>query len=241
MKRLLSLILAVGVAALGYGMLAAQSDTGRGSKSKKAVAEDEFAEDEGGEEAPPEEQAPAKKKAGKPARGEDEAPAEANETEMVKNYLKGRLSQLKRNHIEQEAFGKKFNSDWQEFWKGLYDKRRDFEIRIAKQRLNHFELLSSLSPSAHSTAIRDYEQQQNNLIKAFEQEQQDALKKFFVGVDANIKKFSADQEKQRQEFLNQTLASWDKQKKVGKNKNDKDREEKDERGRSKKKDRYQYD
>lgn len=235
MKRLLSLILAVGVAALGYGMLAAQSDSGR-SKAKKAPAEDEFADEEGaGEagEAPPEEQAPTKKK-GKPAKGEDEAPADANETEMVKNYLKGRLSQLKRSHTEQEAFGKKFNSDWQDFWKALYDKRRDFEIRMAKQRLNHFEVLSSFSAdnkSARDRAIANYEVTQNNLIKAFEDEQQESLKKFFSKVDADVKKFGAEQEKQRQEFLNQTLASWDKQKKVGKGGKD----EKDEKGKSKKK------
>ena len=220
MKKLLFMLLALGIAAAVTGLISAQSDSNRGPKDEEAPASNEAQSGDSAAQ-PPEDEAPApaKKKPAKAAKEAEDASGEvappgSSDKDMVTNYYKGRVGQLRRFYVEQETFGKKFTFNWEEFWKKLFDKRQNFEKNMAKLRLNHFDLLKSLSAASQDQATLDFERQQTNLTRAFEQEQKDDMGRFFYQVDVKLKQFSADQEKQRAEFIDQFLSSWDKQKKV---------------------------
>jgi hypothetical protein len=211
MKKILSMLFALGILSTVYVLLSAQPDPVSDFTPKKEAAAQEAPLDESAEQ-PAEEAtpAPAKKKPAKAAKKAEEGPAEAApsesaETDTVTNNFKGRIGQLKRFHAEQETFGKKFALDWDEFWKKLFDRCQNFEKNMAKQRLNHFELLHSLSKANQAQATADFERQQGNLTKAFEQEQREDIDKFFAQLDSRLKRFSAEQDKQRLEFLSQSL------------------------------------
>ncbi len=223
MSNPLAYLLILSLALLGPGAALAQPSYSRGVKpSKKEAPKEEASEDTGSadEESASEDEEPAKKPAKKKSRGEDEdedaKPLKgrgSSDPQGIKAYLDGRLGQIKRSFVEQESFGKKLSGDWQQFWGKIYEERKVFEIRMARQRINLFESLSSLDSRSHGETIGDYERLQANQIKAFEQGQKDKMSKFFTEVDSNMKRFENDQERLRTELLAQSVSSWESQKK----------------------------
>ena len=216
-------LLIFGLAAFGPGAALAQPGYSRSAKpSKKEAPKEEASEDPGytDEESTSEDEEPAKKPAKKKSKGQDEdeeaKPLKgrgSSDPQGIKSYLDGRLGQIKRSYVEQESFGKKLSGDWQQFWGKIYEERKVFELRMARQRINLFESLSSLDSRSHGETIGDYERLQANQIKAFEQGQKDKMSKFFTEVDSNMKRFENEQERLRSELLAQSVSSWESQKK----------------------------
>jgi hypothetical protein len=168
--------------------------------SKKKAPEEEPAE-----EPQPEKKRPARKRAAKPtAMGNDKAAIEA--------YLQSRLGQLQKAHRSQETFGRKLNTTWEAFWGKVFKERKLFEVRIARQRLDLFESLGSLDNASHGATIADYERLQSNQMKAFEDSQRQKMAEFFNQMLEEVREYSVDQERARQDFLAQALDAWQQQK-----------------------------
>jgi hypothetical protein len=205
MKKLLALAMSLGLAVFCAGLSFSQSAASKGKKPAAVTGEDQedFVEEESPEE---------------PEAGADEAPKagpkESGNVGKMKSYLNNRLNQYKHLYEEQRTFGKKMNSDWQEFWKKIFDERNIFEVRMAKQRLNVLDSLGSLSQAAHSQTISDFERLESNQIKSFETSQKDAISSFVNKFESDLKMFFADQERQRSEFVSMSLSSWDALKKA---------------------------
>lgn len=219
-------LLILGLASFGPGTASAQPGYSRSARnSKKEAPKEEVSEEPGSadEEPASEDEEPAKKPAKKESKKskvqdeeEDAKPLKgraSSDPQGIKAYLDGRLGQIKRSFVEQESFGKKLSGDWQDFWGKIYEERKVFEIRMARQRINLFESLSSLDSRNHGETIGDYERLQANQIKAFEQGQKDKMSRFFMEIESNMKRFENEQERLRSELLAQSVSSWESQKK----------------------------
>ncbi|MFA6092564.1 MAG: hypothetical protein WCU88_03775 [Elusimicrobiota bacterium] len=154
-----------------------------------------------------------------PEQPKEELPArepefrENGEASRMKGYLEARLDELKRVYSEQEAFGRRNSEEWQAFWSKMNKERRLFELRMARQRLNLLESLSSLEPGAHKQTLADFERMQGNQLKSFEEAQKGAYLDFFRGTEKSVHEFGVEQERQRAAFLKEMSASWERQKK----------------------------
>lgn len=137
----------------------------------------------------------------------------ANRKEAIEAYLKGRMEKLEKVYTVQQDFGRRFGEAWESFWSKVFEERKLFEVRIARQRHNLFESLASLEPAAHAQAIADFDKLQNNLIKSFEDAQKARMAEFFAKANADFKQFAAEQEKQRAAFTTEALQSWQAQRK----------------------------
>lgn len=132
--------------------------------------------------------------------------------QAIEVYLKGRLNKLMKTYQAQGAFGRRLNGAWDAYWKKVYEDRNRFEVRVARNRLDLFESLGSLDAGAHGSAIADYERLQTNLWRSFEDKQKEEMAAFFNKVLSDVKEFSVEQEKRRQEFMTEATDSWQAQK-----------------------------
>lgn len=206
-RRFAVLILALAVVA--PEILFAQPGYMRGAGSKKKEPVEAYEEEP---EAKKEKPAP---KARKSASKDDKEAVAGTTKESIEAYLQKRLERLKGVHDNQESFGKGFGSAWKKFWSDLFEERKLFEVRMARQRLNLFESLSSLSPSYHAGTISDFERLQSNQIKSFEDAQKAKMDEYFAKQLSDIKTFAMEQESIRLEFMNSAIKSWQAQKSGG--------------------------
>jgi hypothetical protein len=148
----------------------------------------------------------------KPAKGEPaeqfKAPAgqgipqdAAGDARSINAYLTARLKQLQDSHRGQEAFGKKSAAAWADFWRQIYNDRKDFDIKMARQRLNHFQILDSLDPADRRQATADFEKTQAGLKRSFEVYQRRKLQEFFDQLATDVRNFSAEQGKWFEQFM----------------------------------------
>lgn len=197
---------AILLAILGLAVVApdwAWSQPGYMRRGPKPAA-DSAAEDEK-EEKPkaekPKRPARRKVKNGEPVpSGTDKASIEA--------YLQSRLKELKGTHKDRGVFGGKMKVGWDKFWDQLHEDRKQFEINMARQRLNLFDTLSSLDPTKHAATIRHFEQLQDTQIKGFEDDVKGRMDGYFKQLGADLREFALKQEKERMEFQSQAEAAW---------------------------------
>jgi hypothetical protein len=143
--------------------------------------------------------------------GRKSGPAGADK-QAIEGYLQGRLNKLQRMYGAQQAQGKRMSAAWDKYWSKLYDDRKRFEVRVARNRLDLFESLGSLNPAAHNSAIADYERLQTNLWRSFEDKQKEDMAQFFAKMLDDLKAFSSDQERARQDFMTEASDAWQAQK-----------------------------
>ncbi|MFA6028512.1 MAG: hypothetical protein WC969_01530 [Elusimicrobiota bacterium] len=140
---------------------------------------------------------------------------ESAEGRMVKAYVENRVVELKRSAAEQDAYGRKLGDDWAAFWAKMNRERRQFELSIARQRLNLFETLATLEPSSYAQTLAKYESYQSQQIFAFDKAQKQALETFFSGMHADLRQFGSDQQKQHELAIKGLKSSWETMKKGG--------------------------
>lgn len=210
MKSRLIFLCIAGLAALAPLALLAQPEympRFKAPKQAEAVEEEEAEE----EEAPApkaKKKKDAKMKKGRP----EEAAPSGTDTKSINAYLMGRLKELQESHAAQETFGRKFNSAWMDFWQGIFNERKDFDIKMARQRLNHFQTLSSLDAAYRRQATSDFEKLQSGLTRSFENSQRKKLDEFFSGALGDIKTFGSEQDKWLLQFMAESDAAWKAQK-----------------------------
>lgn len=206
-----SLILALTSGALAQpGYMRSGAGSGTSQPQKKQAKEVETQAEEpaadGEEEAPQ----PAPKRKKKAAKDKDDA--YGNDKKSIEAYLQSRLAQLQKSYRAQESFGKRTAGAWSSHWSRVYEERKVFEVRMARQRLNIFESLASLDTAAHSQTIADFERMQANVLKSFEDSQKQKMADFFNQMMADLKQFSTEQEATRAEFMADAHAAWQSQK-----------------------------
>lgn len=132
--------------------------------------------------------------------------------ESIENYLQARLKAIKKVYRAQGNFGRRMKSSWDNFWNKVYEDRKLFEVRLARQRLNLFESLASLDRSSHPAALTDFDKLQNTQTKAFENDLRKKMAQYFSQLNTDLRDYSAKQEKDRQEFVTQANQAWKVQK-----------------------------
>lgn len=132
--------------------------------------------------------------------------------ESIENYLQARLKAIKKVYRAQGNFGRRMKSSWDNFWNKVYEDRKLFEVRLARQRLNLFESLASLDRSSHPAALTDFDKLQNTQTKAFENDLRKKMAQYFSQLNTDLRDYSAKQEKDRQEFVTQANQAWKAQK-----------------------------
>lgn len=153
----------------------------------------------------------SKRKKGKKA--EEEAKiVVGTDKESIEAYLQQRLGEAKKMHREQDKWGRGMTTAWANFWTQMYEDRKAFEIRIARQRLNLFESLDSLDPAFHSQTIADFERLQSNIIKSFESQQHQKMQDYFAVLFSDLKNFQGQQETMREQLASDAMAAWKAQK-----------------------------
>ena len=135
-----------------------------------------------------------------------------SDKESIEAYLQSRLGEAKKNHKSQDKWGRGLTGAWSKFWTQMYDDRRKFEIRIARQRLNLFESLDSLDSSFHGQTISDFERLQTNIIKSFEAQQSQKMKDYFAVLLADLRSFQSEQEAGRVRLGREAAEAWRAQK-----------------------------
>lgn len=186
-KRFLSFMSLALVASLGVASLLRSQETA-----------DPAADAEAEEEATP----PPTKAGKKPGHmGKDKA--------GIESYLKHRLSTIKSFHKQRGDFAAKDVKEWNTFWDKVKEERNLFEVRIARQRLDLFDSLSSLNPKEHATTISDFERLQTNQIRAFENDQKQKMQDYFAAREKRWREYYSAQEKDRASFAAEVNASWD--------------------------------
>ncbi|MBI4348664.1 MAG: hypothetical protein HY553_17635 [Elusimicrobia bacterium] len=127
----------------------------------------------------------------------------------IESYLKHRLATIKALHKQRVDFAARDVKEWNAYWDKVKEERNLFEVRIARQRLDLFDSLSSLNPKEHSTTISDFERLQTNQIRAFENDQKQKMQDFFASRDKRWREYYSAQEKDRASFAAEVNASWD--------------------------------
>ena len=192
------LILALAAAASTHAF--AQGALRGPGKSKAAAEDDTVVEDEAPSE---EEEAPKPKpKKRKDGRG------------MVEEFLRERLTVAQKNHHEQKTFGTKVSDRWDKFFTELFEDRKRFETSIARQRLQLFETLSSVSAGYREQTVQDFEKMQGTMLKSFESSQKAKMDEFFTGLMSDYKGYFGDQDKKRAELVASSAEAWKDQRVV---------------------------
>lgn len=142
---------------------------------------------------------------------EKDVPKAGADKESIEAYLKSRLDLLEQFHKDQESFGRRMGNAWKQFWKQVYEDRKLFEVRLARQRLNLFESLASLDPASHRQTVADFDRLQATQFKSFETELKARMDHYFNQLAADLKDYAAKQEKQRAAFLVEAEEAWKKQ------------------------------
>lgn len=127
-------------------------------------------------------------------------------------YLRGRRLRIQRVHKARMDFMDREFEAWTKIWGKVREDRSRFEVRIARQRTDISESLSSLDSRDRQTALADFEKLQAGVINAFETQQKQKMQNFFSQKEARWKEFVLEQEKERAAFLEDAQASWKIQK-----------------------------
>ncbi len=135
-----------------------------------------------------------------------------SDKESIEAYLQQRLAKAKKSHKNQDKWGRGMTGAWAKFWSQMYDDRKSFEIRIARQRLNLFESLDSLEVAFHGQTISDFERLQSNIIKSFEAQQAQKMKDYFAVLFTDLKSFQDEQEAGRLQMGQEAMDAWRAQK-----------------------------
>lgn len=139
-----------------------------------------------------------------------------SDKESIEAYLQRRLSDSKKLNRDQEQWGRGMAAAWGKFWTQMYEDRKSFEIRIARQRLNLFESLDSLDPAFHGQTISDFERLQGNIMKSFESQQQTKMRDYFSVLFSDLKSFQSEQEAARVRMGQEAMDAWSAQKESSK-------------------------
>lgn len=129
----------------------------------------------------------------------------------IERHLQARVKMLKRYHQEQVMHGKRAHREWVKFWDTMYADRKLFDVRIARQRLNLFESLASLDPASHKQIIVDFERLQATQVESFEANLQQRMNDYLAQRIEDLKEFTAEQERKREEFNRNFMGSWQDQ------------------------------
>lgn len=186
------------IAALGWGLYIAEAGA-QGTQGDETT-------EPAAPAAKPKPAAPPRKKAAKSA---DEVNlGDGVDKKRFESYLKERLQKVNEHHKARMNFFAKETETWNLFFNRVRDERRLFEIRITRQTLDLFESLASLDPRDHPLAVGDFERMHQTVVKAFETQQREKMTEFFFARDTRWKDFSAEQERERGEFLAEAQAGW---------------------------------
>jgi len=142
---------------------------------------------------------------------EDALPA-GGDSKSINAYLMGRLKELQESHVEQENFGRALNKAWTDFWQQAFSDRKDFDIKMARQRLNHFQTLASVDQDYRRQATSDFEKLQAGLTKSFEASQRKKLEQFVNQLLGEMKSFGLQQDKWLLQFMAESDVAWKAQK-----------------------------
>ena len=207
--------------ALAFSILApassfAQAGSRRGGYSRDSSASSRPAEREESKDedkkADKKEKKSSRRKNDKSAPPKEAAPVLGTDKESIEAYLQQRLGEAKKAHREQDKWGRGLTTAWASFWSQMYEDRKSFEIRIARQRLNLFESLDSLDPTFHSQTIADFERLQTNIIKSFESQQHQKMQDYFAVLFSDLKAFQGQQQTLREQLAADAMAAWKAQK-----------------------------
>lgn len=130
----------------------------------------------------------------------------------IEIHLQSRIKRLKKFHKGHMLFGRRMNASWVKFWDKIYDDRKLFDVRMARQRLNLFESLASLEPSAHRNTITDFERLQTTQVKSFESNLKKKMSEYLSQLADDLKDFTAEEEEKRKIFNRDLMDSWQSQK-----------------------------
>jgi hypothetical protein len=158
---------------------------------------------------------PAKKRRRKRKRKDVDhgAPAKSGtDKASIESYLQTRLKELKKTNRSQGVFGRRMKIGWDKFWTQVYEDRKQFEIRMAKQRLNLFESLASLDNSFHARTIADFERLQDTQVKSFESNLKAKMADYTTTISNDLRTYGVEQEQARAEFMTAAMEAWSNQK-----------------------------
>ncbi|MFA5138804.1 MAG: hypothetical protein WC728_06170 [Elusimicrobiota bacterium] len=130
----------------------------------------------------------------------------------INAYLKVRLKQLEDSHRAQEIFGRRMSKAWDDFWTRCYNSRKDFDVSIARNRLNHMQTLATLDPEYHKQMTSKFEDLQSVQLQSFEKSQKKDLAEFFTQLQNDVKAFQAEQDKWLTSFMTEATQAWLEQK-----------------------------
>lgn len=130
----------------------------------------------------------------------------------IEVHLQSRIKRLKKFHKGHMLFGRRMSASWVKFWDKIYDDRKLFDVRMARQRLNLFESLASLDPSAHRNTITDFERLQTTQVKFFESNLKKKMSEYLSQLADDLKDFTAEEEEKRKIFNRDLMDSWQSQK-----------------------------
>jgi hypothetical protein len=213
MNRYRLLILAIAAAFLVPELAFAQAGSRGGYSRNRAPVDDyERAEKPKKEKKKKKKRSKRRKKSKESEEEEQPEMVVGSDKESIEAYLQRRLGQAKKGHREQDKWGRGMTSAWSKFWTQMYEDRKSFEIRIARQRLNLFESLDSLDETFHSQTIADFERLQSNIIKSFESQQQQKMSDYFSVLYSDLKAFQSQQDALRQQMAEEAMAAWKAQK-----------------------------
>ncbi|MFH2204628.1 MAG: hypothetical protein ABIJ96_16055 [Elusimicrobiota bacterium] len=130
----------------------------------------------------------------------------------IEAHLQARIKTLQKFHRGQDLYGKRMSASWVKFWDKVYEDRKLFDVRMARQRLNLFESLASLDSVSHDETISDFERLQTTQIRAFELELKKQMHDYLTQMLDDLRGFTIEQEKVRDQFNRDLMESWRSQK-----------------------------
>jgi len=130
----------------------------------------------------------------------------------IEAHLAARIKLLQKFHRGQTLFGQRMSASWIKFWGKVYEDRKQFDAHMARQRLNLFATLTSLDQTSHGATVEDFERLQTGQIKSFEAKLRRRMDAFLGQFMNDLRDFSVDQEKKREQFNRDLMDSWRTQK-----------------------------
>jgi len=201
------LMLVLGLAILAPEALFAQPGYMRGSSYRKGRSRSETRR-----ERRPKKEKKARRRKAKDEEGVVEIQPSGSTKEDIEAYLQRRLAKLKKEHDSQQGFGRGMTAAWKKFWSDAYEERKLFEVRMARQRLNLFESLASLSPDYHAETVANFEKLQGTQIRSFEDDQLKKMAEYMTRQMGDLRNFADEQEKGYSGFVAEADAAWRAQK-----------------------------
>lgn len=154
------------------------------------------------------------KRARKTIQDEAVEPAQKSEGDRknINAYLKQRLKQLDDSHRAQDVFGKRMGEAWDDFWMRCYNSRKDFDVSVARNRLNHMQTLATLAPEYHKQMTSKFDDLQAVQLQSFEKSQKKELAEFFDQFLSDVKAFQTEQDGWLAGYMTEAAQAWEEQK-----------------------------